>query len=89
MVLPSFKRTHQRAGFDGMLTNNTNRQEPVRPEPGGFRRAIPASDWYGRVLVEHVEGFCTEDSWKRAYREINDFERQLVDAGAMVVKFWL
>ena len=41
------------------------------------------------MLVERVEGFCTEDSWKRAYREINDFERQLVDAGAMVVKFWL
>jgi AMP-polyphosphate phosphotransferase len=45
--------------------------------------------WYGRVLVERVEGFAAENAWKRAYREINDFERQLVDAGAMVVKFWL
>ncbi len=45
--------------------------------------------WYGRVLVERVEGFATEDAWKRAYREINDFERQLADAGALLVKFWL
>jgi polyphosphate kinase 2 (PPK2 family) len=45
--------------------------------------------WYGRVLVERVEGFCTEASWKRAYREINEFESQQVDAGATVVKFWL
>ncbi len=45
--------------------------------------------WYGRVLVERVEGFCSEAAWKRAYREINEFESQLVDAGAVVVKFWL
>ena len=45
--------------------------------------------WYGRVLVERVEGFCTEEEWKRAYREINQFERQLVDFGMILVKFWL
>jgi polyphosphate kinase 2 (PPK2 family) len=45
--------------------------------------------WYGRVLVERVEGFCTEDEWKRAYREINEFERQLVDFGMILVKFWI
>lgn len=45
--------------------------------------------WYGRVLVERVEGFCTEEEWKRAYREINAFERQLVDFGNIVVKFWI
>ena len=45
--------------------------------------------WYGRVLVERVEGFCTEDEWSRAYREINEFERQLADYGAVIVKFWL
>jgi polyphosphate kinase 2 (PPK2 family) len=45
--------------------------------------------WYGRVLVERVEGYATEDAWKRAYREINDFERQLSDVGAVVVKLWL
>ncbi len=44
--------------------------------------------WYGRVLVERVEGFATEDEWGRAYREINDFERQLVDAGVLIVKLW-
>ena len=45
--------------------------------------------WYGRVLVERVEGFATEDEWKRAYREINEFERQLVAAGALIAKFWI
>jgi polyphosphate:AMP phosphotransferase len=45
--------------------------------------------WYGRVLVERVEGFCCEADWKRAYDEINAFERQLTDFGTVVVKFWL
>jgi len=45
--------------------------------------------WYGRVLVERVEGFAKEAEWKRAYREINDFERQLSEAGMIVVKFWI
>jgi polyphosphate kinase 2 (PPK2 family) len=45
--------------------------------------------WYGRVLVERVEGFCREDEWQRAYQEINHFERQLVDFGTILVKFWL
>ena len=45
--------------------------------------------WYGRVLVERVEGFAKEAEWQRAYREINEFERQLADAGAVLVKFWL
>jgi polyphosphate kinase 2 (PPK2 family) len=45
--------------------------------------------WYGRVLVERVEGFCTEQEWKRAYREINEFERQLVDDGTLFVKLFL
>ena len=45
--------------------------------------------WYGRVLVERLEGFCTEAAWKRAYREINEFERQLADSGAILVKFWI
>ncbi len=44
--------------------------------------------WYGRVLVERVEGFATEDEWKRAYREINEFERQLTDHGMILVKLW-
>jgi len=45
--------------------------------------------WYGRVMVERIEGFCTEDEWKRAYREINEFERQLVDFGMILAKFWI
>lgn len=45
--------------------------------------------WYGRVLVERVEGFCGEADWKRAYREINEFERQLMDDGALLVKLFL
>jgi polyphosphate kinase 2 (PPK2 family) len=45
--------------------------------------------WYGRVMVERLEGFCTEEAWKRAYREINEFERQLVDFGTILLKFWV
>lgn len=45
--------------------------------------------WYGRVMVERVEGFCTEQEWKRAYREINEFERQLADFGMILAKFWI
>jgi len=45
--------------------------------------------WYGRVLVERAEGFATEDEWRRAYNEINDFEQQMVDHGILLLKFWL
>ncbi len=45
--------------------------------------------WYGRVMVERVEGLCTEDEWKRAYQEINEFEMQLSEFGMVIVKFWL
>lgn len=45
--------------------------------------------WYGRVMVERLEGFCTESDWKRAYTEINEFEQQLTDWGAVVLKFWV
>ena len=51
--------------------------------------AIFDRSWYGRVMVERLEGFCTETDWKRAYDEINEFERELYDWGAVVVKFWL
>jgi polyphosphate kinase 2 (PPK2 family) len=50
--------------------------------------AIFDRSWYGRVLVERVEGFATEAEWKRAYREINEFERHLVDDGAGLVKLY-
>lgn len=57
------------------------------PERGQI--AIFDRSWYGRVMVERIEGFCTEEEWKRAYREINHFERQLVDFGTILVKFWI
>jgi len=57
------------------------------PERGKF--TIFDRSWYGRVLVERVEGFCTPDEWLRAYSEINDFEEQLVDGDVVLVKFWL
>ncbi|MDR2590192.1 MAG: phosphate--AMP phosphotransferase, partial [Oscillospiraceae bacterium] len=45
--------------------------------------------WYGRLMVERVEGFCKPYEWKRAFSEINDFEEQLVDGGVILLKFWL
>jgi polyphosphate:AMP phosphotransferase len=45
--------------------------------------------WYGRVLVERLEGFAAEDEWRRAYSEINDFEEQIVGRGLLLLKFWL
>jgi len=57
------------------------------PETGQI--AIFDRTWYGRVMVERIEGFCKEADWKRAYREINHFERQLVDFGTIIFKFWI
>ncbi len=51
--------------------------------------AIFDRTWYGRVMVERLEGFCSEKDWKRAYNEINEFERQLTDWGAVLLKFWI
>ena len=45
--------------------------------------------WYGRVMVERLEGFCRENDWQRAYNEINEFERELADWGAVIIKFWV
>ncbi len=51
--------------------------------------AIFDRTWYGRVLVERVEGFTPESEWRRAYRDIVEFERQIADDGYVIVKFWL
>lgn len=51
--------------------------------------AIFDRTWYGRVMVERIEGFCTEDEWRRAYREMNEMEAHLVHSGAVVLKFWI
>ncbi|MBC9251063.1 polyphosphate:AMP phosphotransferase [Pseudomonas alcaligenes] len=72
-------------------------EERAQPYLWRFWRHIPARgkftvfdrSWYGRVLVERVEGFCAPADWLRAYGEINDFEEQLSDAGVVLVKFWL
>ena len=57
------------------------------PGLGGF--ALFDRSWYGRVLVERVEGYATDEQWKRAYDEIVHFERNLVLEGVIIVKFWL
>lgn len=60
-----------------------------RNMPRKGRVTIFDRSWYGRVLVERVEKFCSTDDWMRAYHEINDFEEQLVESGGVVLKFWL
>jgi polyphosphate:AMP phosphotransferase len=60
-----------------------------RQLPRAGRVVIFDRSWYGRVLVERVEGYASQDAWQRAYREINDFESQLVEYGINVQKFWL
>jgi len=60
-----------------------------RHVPGRGRFTIFDRSWYGRVLVERVEGFASEADWMRAYGEINDFEHVLVRNGVVLVKFWL
>jgi polyphosphate kinase 2 len=57
--------------------------------PAHGELAIFDRSWYGRVLVERIEGFCSDAAWKRAFREINEFERTLVEDGAVLVKLYL
>lgn len=57
---------------------------PFKGKIGIFDRS-----WYGRVLVERVEGFATRDEWKRAYGELNQFEKLLTDDDYIIIKFWL
>ena len=60
------------------------RRLPIVGEIGIFDRS-----WYGRVMVERIEGFCTTAEWQRAFGEINEFEKQLVDFGTIIFKFWV
>ncbi len=72
-------------------------EERAQPYLWRFWRHVPRNggvtvfdrSWYGRVLVERVEKYCSEQDWMRAYSEINDFEEQLVDNNTVLVKFWL
>jgi polyphosphate kinase 2 (PPK2 family) len=57
--------------------------------PAHGHLAVFDRSWYGRVLVERVESFATEKEWKRAYQEINEFERLLTDDGVIIVKMFL
>src|SRR3989441_593134 len=59
------------------------------PMPGWGGMAVLDRSWYGRVLVERVEGFATVDQWERAYDEIVQFERSLALEGMILIKFWL
>jgi polyphosphate:AMP phosphotransferase len=72
-------------------------EEKAHPYLWRFWRHLPTTggitvfdrSWYGRVLVERVEGFCWPEDWQRAYGEINDFEAQVATAGIVLVKYWL
>ncbi len=83
--------------YQGIPVAAPTSEERAQPYLWRFWRNIPRRgrfaifdrSWYGRVLVERVEGFCSEADWKRAYAEINDFEAQLMRNGNVVVKFWL
>lgn len=60
-----------------------------RAMPKAGHIAIFDRTWYGRVMVERLEGFCSENDWQRAYNEINEFEKELKDWGAVIIKFWV
>ena len=73
---PDEKRHHFLSRFSSQL-------------PGWGGMAVFDRSWYGRVLVERVEGFATREQWLRAYDEINGFERSLADEGMILIKLWL
>ncbi|HJB00418.1 MAG TPA: polyphosphate:AMP phosphotransferase [Candidatus Mediterraneibacter merdavium] len=96
----AIKRLTERMDPRGYVVNPTaspNDIEKAHHYLWRFWRAMPKDGhvaifdrtWYGRVMVERIEGFCTTEEWKRAYKEINDMEKDLSDAGAIVIKFWM
>src|SRR5205814_4295048 len=72
-------------------------EEKAHHYPWRFWRHVPRAgrvtiydrSWYGRVLVERLEGFCRDTDWQRGFAELNDFEAQLTEHGIIVLKFWL
>jgi len=84
-------------GFDVIPISSPTPGELARHYLWRFWTRLPRSGhvaifdrtWYGRVMVERIEGFCSQDDWKRAYGEINEFEKELTDFGAVVLKFWI
>lgn len=83
--------------YDTVSVAAPTEEERVQPYLWRFWRQLPRHgnltifdrSWYGRVLVERIEGFCSDADWMRAFGEINDFEDALVSHGTVVVKFWL
>ena len=96
----SIKRLVQRMdprGYEVVTTAAPNEIELMHHYLWRFWKNIPKAghvvifdrSWYGRVLVERIEGFCTEEEWKRAYSEINEMEEQWTNFGAAIMKFWI
>ena len=83
--------------YDVLPISAPSEEELAQPYLWRFWRQLPRAgkfaffdrSWYGRVLVERVEGLATLDEWRRAYSEINDFEEQIVGNGGILAKFWL
>ncbi|NLX59334.1 MAG: phosphate--AMP phosphotransferase [Phycisphaerae bacterium] len=84
-------------GYEVVPTGPPTREELAHHFLWRFWANVPRSghitifdrSWYERLMVERVEGFCTEDQWRRAFREINEFERQVIEHGTVIVKFWV
>ena len=84
-------------GFSVYAASRETEEEALRPFLWRYWTRLPKAghvgmydrSWYGRVLVERVEGFATPAEWSRAYDEINEFEHDLVDWGAILLKFWV
>ncbi len=96
----AIKRLTQKMDPRGYVVNPTaspNAVEKSYHYLWRFWRAMPKDGhiaifdrtWYGRVMVERIEGFCNKEEWQRAYKEINDMEKDLADAGNIVLKFWM
>ena len=71
-----------------MSTPNITCRDFWRHLPHNGQIVVFDRSWYGRVLLERVEGFATEVEWRRAYREINEFERVLTDSGVRLINSW-
>jgi polyphosphate:AMP phosphotransferase len=90
-------RTLDPRGYEVVPVSAPNDVEKAHHYLWRFWRKLPKAghvtiydrSWYGRVMVERIEGFCTEAEWRRAYREINEMEQHLTDFGTVLLKFWL
>ena len=96
----AIKRLTEKMDPRGYVVNPTaspNEVEKAHHYLWRFWKAMPKDGhvaifdrtWYGRVMVERLEGFCSENEWQRAYNEINEFEKELSDWGAVIIKFWV